>query len=36
MTREDEYLEYIITNANEIQRLNLLKKEYYRKTFYEE
>ena len=36
MTREDEYLEYIITNVNEIQRLGLLKREYYRKTFYEE
>ena len=35
-TREVEHLEYIINNANEIQRLDLLKREYYRKTFYEE
>ena len=35
-TREVEHLEYIINNANEIQRLDLLKRKYYRKTFYEE
>ena len=34
-TRDNEHLEYIINNANEIQRLDLLKREYYRKTFYE-
>ena len=33
-TRESEYLEYITNNANEIQRLDLLKKEYYEKIFY--
>ena len=32
--RESEYLEYITNNANEIQRLDLLKKEYYEKIFY--
>ena len=35
-TREVEYLEYIINNANEIQRLDLLRRVYYRKTFYRE
>ena len=34
-TREVEHLEYITNNVNEIQRLDLLKREYYRKTFYE-
>ena len=34
-TREVEHLEYITNNANEIQRLDLLKREYYTKTFYE-
>ena len=33
-TRENKYLEYIANNANEIQRLDLLKKEYYQKIFY--
>ena len=34
-TREVKHLEYITNNVNEIQRLDLLKREYYRKTFYE-
>lgn len=33
-TRENEQLEYIANNANEIQQLDLLKKEYYKKIFY--
>ena len=32
-TREVEHLEYIINNANEIQQLDLLNSEYYRKIF---
>ena len=33
-TRESEHLEYIVNKANEMQRLELLKKEYYEKIFH--